>query len=169
MTNIEVTFSWTGSMWPLAQRMQHRKRRMKRSANSVEANLKTYSSGDQDCRSDHSSWLLVGQDQAWKLLWPGTHSDGPGKDWLSLSVWFHITDQDVYSGRALEEDGVTLIHPICLPPFGPVDWRMTRSCTTLSLLSRFLQRGRENWFFFVACFVHLPLVHDHLRVASTWK
>jgi len=40
-------------------------------------------------------------------------------------------DQDVYSGRALTEDGVTLIHPICLPPFGPVDWRMTRNGSTI--------------------------------------
>ena len=46
-----------------------------------------------------------------------------------------ISHQDVYPGRALEEDGVTLIHPICLPPFGPVDWRMTRSCTTVSFNS----------------------------------
>ena len=39
--------------------------------------------------------------------------------------------QDVYSGDGIkvgdDEESPFLVHPICLPPFGPVDWDMTQS------------------------------------------
>ena len=36
--------------------------------------------------------------------------------------------QDIYTGDGLMDDDnkVMLIHPICLPPYGQVDWAMTR-------------------------------------------
>ena len=45
-----------------------------------------------------------------------------------------LLPQDVYDAAGLMEGGRMLVHPICLPPFGPVDWEMTGSASHFHLL-----------------------------------
>ena len=69
MTRINVTFGSTD----VAQLAVLQK------VNAMVLRQKPFPSiGDQDCRSDHSPGLLVGQDEAWKRLRPGTYSNGQG-------------------------------------------------------------------------------------------
>eukprot|EP00092_Neocalanus_flemingeri_P085849 GFUD01108081.1.p1 GENE.GFUD01108081.1~~GFUD01108081.1.p1 ORF type:complete len:485 (+),score=107.24 GFUD01108081.1:73-1455(+) len=54
-------------------------------------------------------------------------------------------NMDIYSGDGFEENGTMLIHPICLPPFGPVDWDMTRPNFTEEYLAQNRTRGKYPW------------------------
>jgi hypothetical protein len=60
------------------------------------------------------------------------------------------TDRDIYDGKGIMENGAMLIHPICLPPFGPVDWEWTRwvsalHCTTLHCPAMHCTALHRNW------------------------
>ena len=136
----------------MAQSHSHSRGSEKRLINCVETNLKTLFRRSRLLKSSFT--LTTGRTRpsmetptTWHLF-----------RWTRYCHWrWHdrlISHQDVYPGRALEEDGVTLIHPICLPPFGPVDWRMTRSCTT-----RFTELYSILVGFVFCCFLHLPLLH----------
>ena len=119
-------------MWPLARHMSHSLGSKQRSINCLEANPKTFFRGSRLLKSSFT--LTTGRTRP-SMETPTTWHSFRWTRYFHWWWWWHyrlVSHQDVYPGRALEEDGVTLIHPICLPPFGPVDWRMTRSCTTLS-------------------------------------
>ena len=44
--------------------------------------------------------------------------------------------QDIYSGEGYILKGKMLIHPICLPPYGPVDWDMIQPNFTEEVLTQ---------------------------------